>query len=125
MNIIVIIIGWLMVAVGLLGIVSPHSMIEMVIGWPTVVRFYLAVMTRIALGILFIFAARRCRLPWLIRVIGVIALVAGIVLFFLGAGRVDEIVRWFAARSELCIRSTYIATTLFGVLLVYAGAKRR
>jgi hypothetical protein len=124
MNVIVVIVGWLIILTGLFGIASPHSLIDMILAWSSTTRFYFTVIVRIVFGVIFIFAALRCRVPWLIYVIGTLALLAGIVLFFLGAARVDETVNWFAARSDLCIRLTYVVTTLFGVLLVYAGSKR-
>jgi hypothetical protein len=125
MNVLVVIVGWLIVLVGLWGIAGPHSLIDMVLAWPSATRFYVTAITRIVVGVIFIFAAQRCRIPWLIYVIGILVLLSGIVLFFLGAGRLDEIVHWFAARSDLCIRLAYVVDTLFGLLLVYAGSKRR
>lgn len=125
MNVIVVIVGWLVILTGLWGIASPHSLIDMVLAWSSSTRFYFTVITRVVLGVIFIFAAPRCRVPWVIYVIGILTLLAGVALFFLGASRVDEIVNWFAARSDLCIRLAYVVTTLFGVLLVYAGSKRR
>lgn len=125
MNLIVVIVGYLIVLTGLWGIASPHSLIGLVVAWASTARFYFTVIIRIVLGAIFIFAAPRCRIPWLIYAIGILTLLAGVTLFFLGASRVDEIVNWFATRSDLCIRLTYVVTTLFGVLLVYAGSKRR
>jgi hypothetical protein len=124
-NVIIVIVGWLIILVGPFGIASPHSLIDAVLGWPTAARFYFSVLTRVVLGVLFILAAPRCRLPRLIYVLGAIILLIGIVLFFLGADRVDEILHWFAACSELCIRFIYLVGILFGALLIYAGSKRR
>lgn len=125
MNVIVVIVGWLIVLTGLWGIASPHSLIDMVVAWSSTNRFYFTVIFRVVLGVIFILAAPRCRVPWLIYALGILALLAGVVLFFLGAARVDAIVHWFAARSDLRIRLTYVVDTLFGALLVYAGSKRR
>jgi hypothetical protein len=125
MNFVVLAVGWLVVAIGLFGMSSPHSMMEMILGWSSSARFYFAIIPRIVLGVLFILAAPRCRIPWLIYAIGIITLIAGVVLFFLGTDRVEDIVRWIAARSDLCIRLSYVVATLLGVLLVYVGSKRR
>ena len=125
MNVIVVIVGWLIILLGLFGIARPHSLIDAVLSWPTAARFYFSVLTRLVLGVLFILAAPRCRLPRLIYVLGAIILLIGIVLFFLGADRVDGILHWFCTGSELCIRLIYLIGILFGVLLIYAGSKRR
>jgi hypothetical protein len=125
MNIIVLIIGWLVLLLGLLGIASPHSLVNAVLGMSSATRFYVTVIVRIVVGIIFLFAARRCRVAWLVYLFGVIILLSGIVLLFLGAGRLDEIINWFAARSDAGLRSAYVVDVIIGALLIFAGSKRR
>ena len=125
MNIIVLIVGWLILLLGLLGIASPHSLVDAVVGMSSATRFYVTVIVRIVVGIIFLYAARRCRVAWLVYLFGVIILLSGIVLLFLGAGRLDEIINWFAARSDAGLRSAYIVDVIIGFLLIFAGSKRR
>jgi len=125
MNIIVLIVGWLILLLGLLGIASPHSLVDAVVGMSSATRFYVTVIVRIVVGIIFLYAARRCRVAWLVYLFGVIILLSGIVLLFLGAGRLDEIINWFAARSDAGLRSAYIVDVIIGALLIFAGSKRR
>ena len=125
MNIIVVIVGWLILLLGLLGIASPHSLVNAVLGMSSATRFYVTVIVRIVAGIIFLFAARRCRVAWLVYLFGVIILLSGIVLLFLGAGRLDGIVNWFAARSDAGLRSAYGVDVIIGALLIFAGSKRR
>ena len=125
MNIIVLIVGWLILLLGLLGIASPYSLVNAVLGMSSATRFYVTVIVRIVLGIIFLFAARRCRVAWLVYLFGVIILLSGIVLLFLGAGRLDGIVNWFAARSDAGLRFAYVVDVIIGALLIFAGSKRR
>jgi hypothetical protein len=125
MNIIVLIVGWLILLLGLLGIASPHSLVNAVLGMSSATRFYMTVIVRIVVGIIFLFAARRCRVAWLVYLFGVIILLSGIVLFFLGVGRLDQIVNWFAARSDAGLRSAYVVDVIIGALLIFAGSRRR
>ena len=125
MNIIVVIVGWLILLLGLLGIASPHSLVNAVLAMPSATRFYVTVIVRIVVGIIFLFAARRCRVAWLVYLFGVIILLSGIVLLFLGAGRLDGIVNWFAARSGAGLRFAYVVDVIIGALLIFAGSKRR
>jgi|SRR5581483_2800401 len=125
MNVIVVIVGWLILLLGLLGIASPHSLVNGVLGMSSATRFYVTVIVRIVVGIIFLFAARRCRVAWLVYLFGVIILLSGLVLLFLGAGRLDEIINWFAARSDLSLRSAYVVDVIIGALLIFAGSKRR
>ena len=125
MNFLVALVGWVLVATGLLGIAQPHLMLGWVLGWPGDVRFYVTVGTRVLLGLLFIFAAPKCRLPRFIRTIGIIALVAGAVYFFLGRGRLDSLIQWMFGQPSMFIQLLYSVTILFGVALIYSGSRRR
>jgi hypothetical protein len=125
MNVVVVIVGWLILLLGLLGIASPHSLVNGVLGMSSATRFCVTVIVRIVVGIIFLFAARRCRVAWLVYLFGVIILLSGLVLLFLGAGRLDEIINWFAARSDLGLRSAYVLDVIIGALLIFAGSKRR
>jgi hypothetical protein len=125
MNIIVLIVGWLILLLGLLGIASPHSLVNAVLGMPSATRFYVTVIVRIVVGIIFLLASRCCRVAWLVYLFGVIILLSGIVVLFLGAGRLDGIINWFAARSDAGLRSAYVVDVIIGGLLIFAGSKRR
>jgi hypothetical protein len=80
---------------------------------------------RIVVGIIFLFAARQCRVAWLVYLFGVIILLSGIVLLFLGAGCLDGIINWFAARSDAGLRSAYVVDVIIGALLIFAGSSSR
>jgi hypothetical protein len=125
MNFLVALVGWVLVTTGLLGIAQPHLMLSWVRGWPRDVQFYVTVGTRVLLGLLFIFAAPKCRLPRFIRTIGIIALLAGSVYFFLGPGRVDSLIQWMFCQRSMFIQLLYVVTILFGVALIYSGSRRR
>jgi hypothetical protein len=125
MNFLVALVGWVLVATGLLGIAQPHLMLSWVRGWPRNVQFYVTVGTRVLLGLLFIFAAPKCRLPRFIRTIGIIALLAGAVYFFLGPGRVDSLIQWMFGQRSMLIQLLYAVTILFGVALIHSGSRRR
>ena len=67
MNFLIALVGSVLVATGLLGIAQPHLMLSWVLGWPGDVRFYVTVGTRVLLGLLFVVAAPKSRLPRFIR----------------------------------------------------------
>ena len=58
MNLIVVLIGWIIVAIGLFGIARPYLTPESVLGWPPDLLLYITVGTRIVLGLLLFFAAQ-------------------------------------------------------------------
>ena len=125
MNFLVTLVGWLIVAAGLLGVTRPHLMLAWVLSWPSDVRFYVIVCERILFGLFFIFAAPKSRLPQFMYAIGGITLLAGIAFIFLGSNRLETIVRWMFIQPNLFIQTMYAVAVLFGALLVFAGSRRR
>ncbi len=125
MNIIVAIIGWVIVAEGLLGIIRPHLLLEAVVGWSPDLRLYISVGSRIVIGLLLFFAAPSCRLPRFTRAIGIIVFVAGIVFAFIGANRIGSIVEWISGKPSLVIQLVYLLAIILGGFLVYSGSQKK
>jgi hypothetical protein len=122
-NFIVALIGWIIVAIGLLGIAQPHLIPTAVLSWRPDLLLYVTVGTRIVLGLLLFFAAPSCRLPRFTRVIGVIAVLSGIVSALIGASRLESIVQWIATKPSGTIRLLYALDIVLGAFLVYSGSK--
>jgi hypothetical protein len=122
-NLIVALIGWIIVAIGLLGVAQPHLIPTAVLDWPPEVLLYIAVGTRIVIGLLLFFAASSCRLPRFTRVIGVIALISGGVSALIGASRLVSIVQWMSAKPSGIIRLFYVLDIVLGAVLAYSGSK--
>ena len=125
MNLIVALIGWIIVAIGLFGIARPHLIPEAVLGWPPDLLLYITVGTRIVLGLLLFFAAPSCRLPRFTRVIGVIAVLSGIVSALIGANRLESIVQWMSTKPSGVIRLMYTLDIILGAFLAYSGSQKR
>ena len=125
MNVIVAFIGWILVAIGLLGIVRPYLMPSAVLGWPPDLLLYITVGTRIVLGLLLFFAAASCRLPRFTRLIGVIAVLSGIVSALIGASRLESIVQWMSTKPSGVIRLMYTLDIILGAFLAYSGSQKR
>jgi hypothetical protein len=121
MNLVVVLVGWLIVAVGLLGVVRPHFAMEWIFAIPVGIRFYLIVIMRFLLGGFLILAAPGCRLPRFFYVAGVIILLAALALFFFGPLRLEAIMQQVSSLPNSIIRLLYVLTVLFGGVMVYAG----
>ena len=125
MNIIVAVIGWIIVAEGVLGIARPHLLLDAFHGWPANTQLYVAVGARIIIGLVLFFAAPSCRLPRFTRVLGVIVFLAGIVFAFIGASRLQSMVEWVSAQPNWIIQLLYVLATVLGALLVYSGSSKK
>jgi len=125
LNLIAALIGWIIIAIGVLGIARPHLIPTAVLGWSPDLLLYITVGTRIVLGLLLFFAAPGCRLPRFTRVIGVIAVLSGIVSALIGANRLESIVQWMSAKPTGVIRLMYTLDIILGAFLVYSGSQKR
>jgi hypothetical protein len=125
MNVIVAVIGWIIVAEGLLGIARPHLLLTAVVNWPSDLRLYITVGSRIVIGLLLFLAAPHCRFPRSTSAIGVITFVAGIVYAFLGASRLGQMVQFIATMPSGTIQLLYVLAIILGAFLVFTGSSKK
>jgi len=119
---VVSLLGAAIAAIGLFGAVSPARMIGLITRLELASRLWIAVVARLVIGALFVLAAEGCRMPQLVRVVGVIAIVAAVVLALLGPRRFEAFVGWWLRRPTSFIRGGGAVAVAFGALLIYAGA---
>ena len=122
MPVIVSVLGVVAAIIGLMGLANPESIVVLVEYWRGPTRFRLAIGVRIVLGIVFLIVAPACRLPVLVRAIGVISIVAAIVILIIGQKRLDLFIGWWLTSPPAVVRISGLFAFLFGVLLIYAGA---
>jgi hypothetical protein len=125
MNVIVAVIGWIIVAEGLLGIARPHLLLTAVVNWPSDLRLYITVGSRLVIGLLLFLAAPHCRFPRFTSAIGVITFVAGIVYAFLGESRLETMIQFIAAMPTGTIQLLYVLAVILGAFLVYSGSSKK
>lgn len=122
MALVVSLIGAAIAAIGLLGVVYPTRLMERIDRWQPAGRLWVGVAVRLVVGIVFVLAADGCRMPQLVRVVGVIAIVAAVVLALLGPARFETFVRWWLGLPAAFTRIWAAVAVAFGGLLLYAGA---
>lgn len=112
--------GLLMVAMGAIYLVKPAVMKNVMKFWTKGKRLYLGGFLSFLLGIIFLFSAARCALPWYVVIIGIIALVKGVLSFVLGKKKVTQIVDKWTHSPVSTLRVLAIIVIVLGALLVYA-----
>jgi hypothetical protein len=121
MAFIVAAIGVVVAVFGALGLVSPNRLEKLLSLVEPRSRFFIAVLSRIVIGVALLVAGGDTRFPIEILVLGLLALLAGIALIALGAGLFDALVRWFLGWPSLLIRFWAAAAITIGAFLVYAS----
>lgn len=111
MRYVVTAVAVLLIAISALGVVAPERLVAIVSGWPPDTRLYVAVGTRLALGVIFLLGASECRFPPAIYGIGVLSLAAALLLVLLGEPRVDALVRWWCQQPCTVTRTASVSTS--------------
>ena len=124
MNYVVAFGGLLMVVLGAVAMLAPRGFVAVVMRWPVKTRFSIAVGIRLLLGIIFLEEASYTRFPGFVFTIGAIALAAGIIVFFLGPIRVDNMIQWWLKRTSTFMRLWALVGVILGALIMYAGLGR-
>ena len=113
--------GALILALCGYGLVRPEDFKALLLGWNPRTRYAVAVGVRVVMGGVFLIGADATPFPLAIRVLGWIALLAAGVLAFLGPGRVDAMVGWWAGRPSGLLRIWCLLAMGFGAFLIWAG----
>ncbi len=114
--------GLLIGVVGALGVASPRRLIAFVSRWQSQRGLYVLAAIRIGFGVALLLAASASRAPDLLRILGVIALVAGVVTPFFGLHRFEALLRWWSRQPSLFLRLWCVIAVGLGAGIVWAVA---
>jgi hypothetical protein len=121
MRIAVAAVGLVVFMLGVLGVARPQALIGLVDRpWRSRGGLYLAVVVRIALGILLLAAASSTRFPWTVGALGIVSLAAAVAMPFLGYERLRKFIEWWLVRGDGFVRAWSLVACLFGAFLIYA-----
>lgn len=84
-------------------------------------RAYAAVVSKIAVGVLFLIFARECRIPLVVILLGVLTVVGSVLFASLPITRIQAWFQWCRGRPFWFYRLWAVAAVLLGILIVYAG----
>jgi hypothetical protein len=115
-------IGVLIAVVGATGVASPARLLSTLERYRTPGGLYFATAVRVILGVALILVAPESRAPDLVRVLGVVAVAAGILAPILGLERVGQMLDWWSSRSTAVLRAWSTFAMGFGLIVVWAVA---
>ena len=118
---IVSIVGIIALCIGALGLLHPKLIGTLVSICTGAFRFWLAILARVVLGILFLVVAPHCEVPVLVQVIGGISLLAAVVILMMGQESLDATIEWWLARPQTWVRASALFAFAFGWLMLYAA----
>lgn len=116
---IVLLFGALIFVGGIVGTTKPQWFRDALLDWQGRTRWLTAFLTRLVLGFVLIYAADSLRHPLVAEILGIIALVAGVVILLAGQSRLDRLITWYLGFSLGFIRFQMVFVILFGAYLAY------
>ena len=120
-----LLVGLFMVAIGMVGVAAPHGLLAVVRSILTPRGLYLVAAVRIVFGVILVLVAPSSRAPRVLRLLGLIMLVAGLTTPFFGVDRARAMLDWWSAEGPAFMRLWAGLAVALGAFVVYAVAPRR
>jgi len=121
MILIVKLVGILMIVAGVVYMIRPFEMTRLSRFFLEGNRFYVGLVFAIVIGVLLLFAAEEASSPIMIRIIGVIGLLKGVLGFVFGREKFSSFVNRVTKLDEKKLRLLAGVSLLFGVIVIYAA----
>ena len=118
----VLILGLVIAAIGLVGLLWPKALIRIVqAAWKFRVSLYLVVLLRLAFGLILLVAAHDTRFPLALQILGGLSILSAVAALAVGFDRVQRFLNWWSRRPEWFIRVWCVLAVAFGGFLVLAA----
>ncbi len=114
-------LGAAMVAIGAIYLVKPSTMKKWLNFWAKENRLQMAAVLNLVIGIIFLAAASKCAVPWIIVIFGILSLAKGILLFVLGKKKMLSMIEGFAKKPIKALRIYALLALSLGFLLIYSA----
>ena len=123
MTFVALILSLAVAGLGAVGVASPSHLLAIVRRFQTPAGLYVAMAIRLVLGLALFLAAPASRAPDLLRILGIVIMVAGFITPLLGLERFRRLLDSWVTRGSGFIRSWAACAMAAGLLLAYAVAR--
>jgi hypothetical protein len=120
-----LLIGFVILVLGLIGLFVPERLVPLSNRLITPQGLYFAMAFRLAIGVVLLRAAPDSRAPTALRVLGWLVIVSGVITPFIGVERARAMVDWWTARGQVLLRLWAAVAIAFGGFILYAVRGRR
>lgn len=125
MKLVVLLIGLLMTAIGILGVAAPSIPLQIAHSVLTPNVLYLVAAGRVCIGLLLLCVASGSRAPTALRALGVLIVVAGLITPFYGVERSLATLDWLSSQGSVFMRLVMGIAVVIGLFIVHAVAPNR
>jgi hypothetical protein len=120
----VIVVGSVLLAIGILGIAAPAVLLEVGRSLETRAALYVIGALRVVFGLALMRAAAISRTPKTFRVLGVLLAILGVLTPFSSLERSRALLDWWTANGLGYVRAAAGGALVFGLFLILAVASR-
>ena len=113
-------IGLAFAAIGLIGVAAPSLVLEFGQSLLTPTALYVVAALRICIGIVLVRVAPASRHPKILRVVGILIIIAGVLTPFFGVDRSRAVFDWLSSQGPLLVRLGAGVAAAFGLFIVCA-----
>jgi len=110
-------LGVIVVVMGIVFLVNTNALRQFSLFWKRGKRLQIGAAIDFAFGIFFLLAAPQCRLPGLITIFGILALIEGVLILTFNQKYLD----WWLSKPIVFTRFAGFITVASGVLLIYSA----
>jgi uncharacterized protein YjeT (DUF2065 family) len=114
-------IGLVFVLVGVLYFLKPAGPKWLLGFFKKGNRLYIVGLLRLMLAVVFLLAARECKIPWVIMTFGILFIVSGLIIFVAGPKRIGPILQWFQEQSIVMFRILSVIAFAIGVIIIFSA----
>jgi len=127
MRLLGLVIGALVVLVSAISFAVPDLKLSLERSAMTPTGLYAIAVLRMAIGLVFVFAAPVSRAPRMLRVLGLVVIIAGLMTPWFGVARAQATLNWVASAGPLVMRLDACVGMAMGGFLVFVfrAATRR
>ncbi len=121
MVILVRLFGIAIVVMGIVFLANPKTLKQYMAFWKQQKRLYIGCILSLLFGVIFLLAASQCRRAGVIIVLGIWAIIKGVLLFALGQKRLNAYLDWWSGRPLSTARLLGIIALALGILVIYSA----
>ena len=114
-----LVIGALVILASAISFAAPDLRLSLERSVITPTGLYAIAALRIAIGLVFVFAAPASRAPRTLRVLGLIVIIAGLSTPWFGVDRAQAVLNWVASAGPLLMRLDAVVGIAIGGFLMY------
>ena len=114
-------LGVVIVIMGVIFGIKPELFQRYVKFWNSRKRIVAGGIVSLLFGIIFLLAAFKCRVPVVIAIFGVWAIIKGVILFVINEKKLNAYLEWWSKKPLSVIRILGIISLALGILVIWCA----